>query len=103
MYILDFVFNENTGESQITVDFFDESMTNMEINLAIMDGEIREDVTKKVGEIFGTDIENQVRNGNINLVCLDDHPEEKDTKIRKDILIENSQTDSQNQRKENIV
>lgn len=99
MYILDFVFNENTGESQITVDFYDESLTNMEINLAIMDGEIRENVTRKVGEIFGSDIENQVRNGNINLVCLDDHPDDKNN-ISKNL---NSLDQADDQRKENII
>lgn len=99
MYILDFVFNENTGESQITVDFYDESLTNMEINLAIMDGEIRENVTRKVGEIFGSDIENQVRQGNINLVCLDDHPDDKNN-ISKNL---NSLDQADDQRKENII
>ncbi len=77
MYILDFVFNENTGVANIVVDFFDESMTVMEMNLAIHDGEIRENITKKVGQIFGLGIENQLREGQIELICLDDNPKEK--------------------------
>lgn len=100
MYILDFAFNENTGETNIVVDFYDESMTTMEMNLAIRDGEIRENVTQKVGEIFGSEIENKVRSGEINLVCLDDHPEEKEH-----VLLKNPPTleNNQEEKKENLI
>lgn len=100
MYILDFAFDEKTGETKIVVDFFDESMNTMEMNLAIRDGEIRENITKKVGQIFGLEVEEQLRNGQIDLVCLDDHPEEKED-LPLSLVTENQ--DEEIQRKENII
>ena len=100
MYILDFAFNENTGETKIIVDFFDQTMTTMEMNLAIRDGEIRENITQKVGKIFGLEIENQLRNGQIDLICLDDHPEEKE--VNQEVMSMENQVE-ESQRKENLI
>ena len=75
-YILDFVFDQVSGESKIIVDFNDDSMTILEINEAIHDGEIRENIIALTENIFGQQIAYSLRNGNIELVCLDNHPEE---------------------------
>lgn len=100
MYILDFAFNENTGETKIIVDFIDTSMNTMEMNLAIIDGEIRENITQKVGQIFGLEIENKLRNGQIDLICLDDHPEEKEA---NQTIINMENQVEEIQRKENLI
>lgn len=76
-FIIDFEFNEKTGESRIVVDFNDDSMSAIEINDAIRSGELLEEVIKQAGSIFGGNVADQVRNGRIAAVCLDHHPELK--------------------------
>ncbi|HNX74161.1 MAG TPA: hypothetical protein PLM07_02625 [Candidatus Rifleibacterium sp.] len=78
-FILDFEFNETTGATRIIVDFSDPSMSNVEINEAIRNGELLEEVLKEAGQVFGDNVANRVRNGEIAAVCLDHHPE-----LRKD-------------------
>jgi len=74
-FILDFEFNEKNGATRIVVDFNDPSMSNIEINEAIRSGELLEAVLKEAASIFGENIANRVRNGEIAAVCLDHHPE----------------------------
>ena len=74
-FILDFEFNETTGETRIVVDFHDESMSNMEINESIKNGEMLEAVIKETGKLFGEQIANRVKSGEVAAVCLDHHPE----------------------------
>jgi len=76
-FIIDFEFNESTGESRITVDFNDDSMSAIEINDAIRSGELLEEVIKQASAIFGNNVADQVRSGKIAAVCLDHHPELK--------------------------
>src|SRR5690606_4533436 len=76
-YILDFVFDEFTGQSKVVIDVNDDSMTVFELNEAIRDGELREEVTILAGKIFGEETEQSIRDGKTELVCLDDHPEER--------------------------
>ena len=78
-FILDFEFNETTGATRIIVDFSDPSMSNIEINDAIRNGELLEEVLKEAGQVFGENVANRVRTGEIAAVCLDHHPE-----LRKD-------------------
>ncbi|MDD3147276.1 MAG: hypothetical protein PHD82_08245 [Candidatus Riflebacteria bacterium] len=78
-FILDFEFNEKTGATRIVVDFNDPSMSTIEINEAIRNGEILEEVLKETGRLFGDNVASRVRNGEIAAVCLDHHPE-----LRKD-------------------
>jgi len=74
-FILDFEFNEKNGETRIVVDFNDPSMSNIEINEAIRSGELLEEVLKEAAGIFGENVANRVRSGEIAAVCLDHHPE----------------------------
>jgi nanoRNase/pAp phosphatase (c-di-AMP/oligoRNAs hydrolase) len=74
-FILDFVFNEKTGESKIVIDFNDDSMSALEMNESIRDGQVREDVLNVTESVFGKDIADQARANRIKLVCLDHHPE----------------------------
>lgn len=74
-FIIDFEFNEVTGATRIVVDFNDDSMSAVEINDAIRSGELLEDVLKEAARIFGDDVAQQVRSGQIAAVCLDHHPE----------------------------
>lgn len=78
-FILDFEFNEKTGTTRIVVDFNDPSMSNIEINDAIRSGELLDEILKEAGKLFGDNVANRVRNGEIAAVCLDHHPE-----LRKD-------------------
>lgn len=78
-FTLDFEFNEVTGASRIVVDFNDDSMTAVEINEAIRSGELLEDVVRQAAEVFGENVAGQVRNGNLKAICLDNHPELKDS------------------------
>ena len=73
--LLDFQFDQITGESRIVIDFHDETMTALEINEAIRSGEIREQVVEMAETILGEDIARRVRLGEIRLVCLDHEPE----------------------------
>lgn len=76
-YILDFMFNERTGATNIVVDFHDQSMTALEINEGIRDGSLRDELLGVVEDFFGDKIADDVRNGKIDMICLDDHPQEK--------------------------
>ena len=78
-FILDLEFNEKTGASRILVDFEDSSMTNIEINEAIRSGEMLDEVIDQVAKVLGENIASQVRNGSLEAVCLDNHPELKDS------------------------
>lgn len=74
-FILDFEFNEQTGETRIVVDFNDSSMSSIEINEAIRSGEMLDLVLVEAGRLFGENVAEQVRSGKIAAVCLDNHPE----------------------------
>lgn len=74
-FILDFEFNEQSGETRIVVDFNDPSMSNVEINEAIRSGELLDLVLLEAGRLFGENVAGQVRDGKIAAVCLDHHPE----------------------------
>ncbi len=74
-FIIDFEFNQTTGATRIIVDFNDPSMSSIEINEAIRNGELLEDVLKETGRLFGDNVADQVRKGEIAAVCLDHHPE----------------------------
>lgn len=74
-FIIDFEFNEITGATRIVVDFNDDSMSAVEINEAIRSGELLEEVVKQAAGIFGENVAQQVRSGQIAAVCLDHHPE----------------------------
>jgi hypothetical protein len=76
-FIIDFEYNEVSGRSSIVVDFNDDGLTNIEINEAIRSGEILEEVIKKTAEIFGEEVAQQVRDGRLEAICLDNHPELK--------------------------
>ena len=76
-FIIDFEYNEASGRSSIVVDFNDDSMTNIEINEAVRSGEILEEVVKQAALIFGEEVAQQVRDGRIEAICLDHHPELK--------------------------
>ena len=76
-FLIDFIFDERTGESNIIIDFIDESMTALETNEAIQAGEIRDQAAEQAGKLFGTDISRGIRDGKIKLICLDHHPELK--------------------------
>lgn len=94
-FILDFEFNEVTGETRIVVDFNDDSMSNIEINEAIRNGEMLESVILEAGKVFGEQVAARVRSGEIAAVCLDHHPElrssdggvliSQDVQVKKDI------------------
>ncbi len=76
-FIIDFEYNEATGLSSIVVDFNDDSMTNVEINEAVRSGEVLEEAIKQAALIFGDDVAQQVRDGRLQAICLDHHPELK--------------------------
>ena len=72
---LDLEFNEVTGTSRILIHFNDDSMSNFELNEAVKDGTVMNEVLEKTAQIFGEKIAEDVRNGKIKAVCLDEHPE----------------------------
>ncbi len=74
-FIIDFEFNQNSGETRIVIDFNDNSMSAIEINEAVKSGELLEEVLRKAAELFGDDVAQQVRDGKVAAVCLDNHPE----------------------------
>ncbi|MDN5279242.1 MAG: hypothetical protein PWR01_3207 [Clostridiales bacterium] len=76
-FTLDFEFNEVTGSSRILVDFHDDSMTAIEINEAIRSGELLEEVVQQASQVFGENVGQQIRDGRLTAICLDNHPEEK--------------------------
>ncbi|GAB4271558.1 MAG: hypothetical protein Kow0029_09380 [Candidatus Rifleibacteriota bacterium] len=76
-FTLDFEFNEVTGSTRILVDFNDDSMTAIEINEAIRSGELLEEVIAQASAVFGENVAEEIRNGSISAVCLDNHPELK--------------------------
>lgn len=92
-FTLDFEFNEVTGSSRIVVDFNDDSMTAVEINEAIKSGELLEEVVRQAAEVFGENVAQQVKNGNLKAICLDHHPELKNSDTG--ILIDVEQTSRQ--------
>ncbi len=78
-FIIDFEYNEASGRSSIVVDFNDDSMTNVEINEAVRSGEILEEVIAQTAVIFGEEVAQQVRDGRLQAICLDHHPELKES------------------------
>jgi hypothetical protein len=76
-FTIDLEFNEITGATRIVVDFNDDSMSAVEINEAIRNGELLEEILLQTGGLFGHDVARQVREGKIEAVCLDHHPELK--------------------------
>lgn len=87
--VVDLVLDTHTGEARVVVDYVDASMTALELNEAIRDGEVREEVLGAVGRVLGEPVADAIRNGGIELVCLDDHPElraqvEADTEQRRE-------------------
>ncbi|RCK81653.1 MAG: hypothetical protein OZSIB_0787 [Candidatus Ozemobacter sibiricus] len=73
--ILDFSFDQRTGETKIVVDYEDPELSTLELNEAIRSGEIRDEVIALAGRMFGDDVAGRLRDGRIPLVCLDHHPE----------------------------
>ena len=67
-------FNQLTGQSRILVDINDDSMTTFEINQSIKDGEMISEVIDQIGKIFGDPLAQKARDGEIELVCLDNNP-----------------------------
>jgi len=76
-YVLDFVFDERTGETKVTIDFLDDSMSALEMNEAVRSGEIREKTLDIVEKVLGSEVAEKVRKGKIELVCLDHNPDRK--------------------------
>lgn len=99
-YILDFIFDEFTGQSKIVLDFNDDSMSILEINQAVMEGEIREEITMLAGKMFGEAIEQSIRNGKIELICLDNHPEEREG---AKAILQSRLEDVSNNKRENLI
>jgi hypothetical protein len=89
-FTLDFEFNEVTGSSRIVVDFNDDSMTAVEINESIKSGELLEEVVRQAAEIFGENVAQQVKSGNLKAICLDHHPELKNSETGILIDVEQS-------------
>lgn len=77
-FIVDLLFDETTGEIRVVVDYNDPSLTALDLNEAIRDGQVRQEVLEVVGKVFGSELAGSVENGETELVCLDDHPELRD-------------------------
>ena len=77
-YIIDLVFDDKTGAVKLTIDFHDPSSTQLELVESIRSGELREDVLDQVAAIFGDELAGRVRSGEVEMLCLDDHPELRD-------------------------
>ena len=77
-YVIDLVFDQRTGAVKLTVDFNDPGMTQLELVDAIRDGEVRDDVLRQVAAVFGDELAERVRAGELDMICLDDHPELRD-------------------------
>ena len=78
-FILDFEFNELTGATNLTVDFQDSSLTTFEINESIKSGEMLEKIIEESRKIFGDEVADKVTSGELKAICLDNHPELKDS------------------------
>jgi hypothetical protein len=75
--LLDLIFNEKTGETSIDVEVIDSSLSVLEFNEEIRSGNILNKALEKISEVFGEQIANRVRSGEIAAICLDNHPELK--------------------------
>ena len=73
--VVDLLFDEATGEMRVVVDYNDPSLTALDLNEAIRDGEVRQEVIGAVRDVFGPALADSVASGDTELVCLDDHPE----------------------------
>ena len=73
--VVDLVLDTQSGEARVVVDYHDPSLSTLELNEAIREGEIREQVLGAVGRVLGEPVAEAVRSGALDLVCLDDHPE----------------------------
>lgn len=89
-YILDFVFDEKTGTSDIVIDFHDESMNSLEINEGIRDGSLQEELLSVVEDFFGEEIAENVRNKKIGMICLDNQPKKTENKNENQEITSNS-------------
>ena len=76
-YVLEFMFDEATGESRIVIDVQDDSLTALEMNEEIQSGAMREDIIGRAGALFGPGVERSLRAGTMPLICLDHHPDER--------------------------
>ena len=76
-FIIDFHYNEKTGEPAFFIDYNDDSLTQFELHQAVHDGEIRQQILGVIAALFGPDMQQQVAAGQIPLICLDQHPEER--------------------------
>jgi hypothetical protein len=92
-FTIDLEFDEVTGDSRILVDFNDDSMTALEINESIQSGELLEEVVEQAGAVLGENVAQQIRNGELKAICLDNHPELKN--IEQGILINSSESTKQ--------
>ncbi len=79
-FTIDLEFDEKSGDTRLVVDFQDDSMTAIEINESIRSGEMLEEVLKQAGLLLGEDVANQVRSGKLPAICLDHHPELRNSK-----------------------
>ncbi len=75
--LLDFLFNEETGDTAINVEVLDDSMSVLELNEEIRNGNMLNKVLEKISEVFGDQVSEMVRSGKIPAICLDNHPELK--------------------------
>jgi hypothetical protein len=53
-------------------------MTAVEINEAIKSGELLDEVIEQAAAVFGENVADQIRDGRLTAICLDNHPELKD-------------------------
>jgi hypothetical protein len=75
--LLDLIFDEKTGDTSIDVEVVDDSLSVLEFNEEIRNGNILNKVLEKITEVFGPQVADQVRSGKIQAICLDNHPELK--------------------------
>lgn len=75
--LLDLEFNQTTGETRIVVEVIDTSLSTIELNEEIRSGNMLKTVLKEAEKMFGKDLVNRVKDGNIKAICLDNHPELK--------------------------
>lgn len=73
--VLDFVFDERSGDTRIVVGYEDPDLSTLELNEAIRDGRVRDEIIALAETMFGQDIAGRLRDGRIPLVCTDHHPE----------------------------
>lgn len=78
--LMELEFNEISGETQITVEVIDDTLSNLERNEEIRSGKMLNTVLKEISKVFGSEIANRVKDGSLKAICLDNHPELKKDK-----------------------